>query len=131
MKLSDLIALMVVLAIAIALSLIFWNSLVRRRMKVMDAKPKSLESIEDARIDVHEFAASLTSEQIEEMVKARLKEFPDLIDLGFDFASAGDGSLLIYIGEQSFPEIADIPDARIRQAIEDAVQEFNRRRDPS
>ncbi|NIS83549.1 MAG: hypothetical protein GTO14_25880 [Anaerolineales bacterium] len=126
MELSDLISLVVVLAVVITLSLIFWSRLVRRRMKDLVAKPKSFESIKDARISGQEFAASLTSEQIEEMVKARLTEYPDLAEVGFDFATGDDGSLLICIGEMSYREVTEIPDARIRKAIEEAVEEFNR-----
>lgn len=126
MDLYNLIGIVVALALGIALALIIWSIMVRRRMRELASQPRSLVSIADAKLEKDELAASLTSEQIEEIVKMRLKDFSDLASVRLDFGSASDGSLQIRIDESTYTSVEEIPDASIRQAIRDAVENFNR-----
>jgi hypothetical protein len=43
-----------------------------------------------------------------------------------DFATAHDGSLEIWIGDDRYTSVDAIPDPRVRQAVADAVAAFNR-----
>jgi len=79
----------------------------------------------DAHLDKNEEQASPSSEQIEEMVRKRLVEYPDLADYVIDFGTASDGSLEIWIADKRYTSVDDIPDARVREAISEAVKEFN------
>lgn len=126
MDLINLIGIVIALALAITLALILWGYMVRRRMQDLASQPKSLSSVAKAKLEEDEWIASLTSEHIEEDVKERLKQFPELAGVRLDFGSASDGSLQIRIDESTYTSVDDIPDARIRKAIEQAVEEFNR-----
>ena len=79
----------------------------------------------DAHLDKGEEQASPISEQIEEMVRKQLAAFPDLAEQVVDFGSAADGSLEIWIADKRYTSVDDIPDARVREAISEAVKEFN------
>ena len=79
----------------------------------------------DAHLEKGEEQASLISEQIEEMVRKRLAEYPDLAEQVVDFGTAEDGSLEIWIADKLYASADDIPDVRVRDAISEAVKEFN------
>jgi hypothetical protein len=79
----------------------------------------------DAHLDKGEAQASPISEQIEGMVQKRLAAYPDLAEQMVDFGSAADGSLEIWIADKRYISVDDIPDARVREAIAEAVKEFN------
>ncbi len=97
------------------------------RARSADVSP--LERLEpllpDAHLDENEEQASPISEQIEEMVRKRLTEYPDLAEYVIDFGTASDGSLEIWIAGKRYTSVGDIPDARVREAISEAVKEFN------
>ncbi len=97
------------------------------RARSSDVSP--LERLEpllpDAHLDKGEEQASPISEQIEEMVRKQLAAFPDLAKQVVDFGSAADGSLEIWIADKRYTSVDDIPDARVREAISEAVKEFN------
>ena len=97
------------------------------RARSSDVSP--LERLEpllpDAHLDKGEEQASPISEQIEEMVRKQLAAFPDLAEQVVDFGSAADGSLEIWIADKRYTSVDDIPDARVREAISEAVKEFN------
>ena len=65
-------------------------------------------------------------QHIEEMVRERLKSYPDLENVSMDFGSGVDSSLQVWVESVRYDRIQDIPDERIRQAVADAVEEFNR-----
>lgn len=79
----------------------------------------------DAHLDEGEEQASPISEQIEEMVRKRLAEYPDLAGQVVDFGTAADGSLEIWIADKRYTSVDDIPDARVRDVISEAVKAFN------
>ena len=78
------------------------------------------------KFDPDEFRASPISEHIEGMVKLRLQAYPDLSQVDLDFGTSMDGSLGIWVDGERYKAIEDIPDARIRKAIADAVNAFNK-----
>jgi|GEM_PF-3000731 len=82
--------------------------------------------IASIKFDPDEFRASPISEQIEGMVKLRLQSYPDLSQVDLDFGTAMDDSLDIWIDGERYQAVEDIPDARIRKAIADAVNAFNK-----
>jgi hypothetical protein len=50
---------------------------------------------------------------------------PDLAGQVVDFGTAEDGSLEIWIADKRYTNVDDIPDARVRDAISEAVEAFN------
>lgn len=113
------------LGLVIVIALIIWRTQARRS-NLPDQMPESLEQVADARLEPDEAAASLVSEQIEEMVRKELAQHADLADRSPDFGTAADGSLEIWFDGQRYSEPAQVPDQRVRSAIERAVQTFNR-----
>ena len=128
MDLSNVVGLLIGLLIGIVLLLVIWAIVVRRRTKEIDEgelPPESLEAVSDAKIEPNEQAASLVSEQIEQMVKQRLASYQDLADVKLDFATGTDESLVVWVNDQSYSDIDQIPDERIRSAISEAVKTIN------
>lgn len=128
MDLSNVVGLIVGLLIGIILLLVIWAIVVRKRTKEIEEgelPPGSLNAVSEAKIEPNEQAASLVSEQIEEMVKQRLASYPDLADVKLDFATGTDESLVVWVDDQSYSDIDQIPDERIRSAISDSVETFN------
>jgi hypothetical protein len=70
--------------------------------------------------------SSMATEQIEDLARAKLAAYPDLALTEFDFGTAPDGSLQIWVNGSQYNAVKDIPDVRIREAIEQAVAEFNK-----
>lgn len=80
----------------------------------------------DARVDQYERTSSIAAEQIEEMVRRRLEQYPDLADTVFDFGTMADGTVDIWVNRKQYDNPEDIADERIRKAVQEAVEEFNR-----
>lgn len=78
------------------------------------------------KFDPDEFRASPIGEQIEGMVKLRLQAYPDLSQVDLDFGTGMDGSLDIWVDGERYQAVEDVPDARIRKAIAEAVNAFNK-----
>ena len=97
--------------------------------RARSSKPSPLERLglllPDAHLEINEEQASPSSEQIEGMVRQRLAKYPDLAEQVVDFGTAEDGSLEIWIANKRYASVDDIPDARVREAISEAVKEFN------
>jgi hypothetical protein len=72
-----------------------------------------------------EHQAAAASEAIEELVNLNLAKIPGLAGTHIDFGSAADGSLEIWIGDQRYTSVDEIPDPRIQQAVREAVASFN------
>jgi hypothetical protein len=126
MDIQVVISIVVAIIGGLALLLIIWVRLIRGRAEVEELNPASLDVLSDARIEDDEFVATPISEQIEEMVRERLKTFPDLAQVDLDFGTGVDGSLQVWLDSVRYDRIQDIPDERIRQAVIEAVEEFNR-----
>ncbi|MEE9514090.1 MAG: hypothetical protein V3V46_08425, partial [Anaerolineales bacterium] len=69
-------------------------------LRARSSEPSPLERLEpllpDAHLEKGEEQASPISEQVEEMVRKRLAEYPDLTEQVVDFGTAEDGSLEIW-----------------------------------
>ncbi|MGA9532501.1 MAG: hypothetical protein WBR18_07275 [Anaerolineales bacterium] len=119
-----LIALVVIIVVLLAL----WRINVRRQIEKMPpATPPGMGAVRQAVIDPGEQEASLVSEQIESMVQAELAAYPELADAHLDFGTAADGSLVIWFQGEKYVGADQVPEPRLRQAIERAVETFNKR----
>lgn len=126
-----LILIIVIALLAIVLIIAVYAVFVAlRRDEVDELVKRSSEQalIRDAYIDPGERPSSVVSEQIEEMVRARLAAYPDLAEITLDFGAGEDGSRGVWVGDNCYDDPADVPDERIRLAIAEAVAEFNARR---
>jgi len=85
-----------------------------------------VKSVTDAENEPGEFIASHISEQIEEMARQLLKALPGLGDVNLDFGTGINGSLEIWVDGERYNSVEEIPDERIRRAIAEAVEKFNR-----
>jgi hypothetical protein len=117
--LAGLLALMIVAIFALFIA--------GRRIPEASMSDENLELTKDARYEDTERPSTLVSEEIEEMAKQRLAQYPDLAGAGLDFGTTPDGSIDIWVNGEQFDDVEDIPDDRIREAIKAAVEEFNRR----
>ncbi len=81
--------------------------------------------VTDAKVEQHERPSSLVAEQIEEMARRKLEQYPDLADTVLDFGAVKDGTIDVWVNRNQYDNPEDIPDERIRKAIKEAVEEFN------
>jgi hypothetical protein len=119
--LGILLGVLVLLLVALLAVFIF-----SRRSKAQEPFSTRL-MVSDAKVEEYERPSSRVSEQIEEMVKGRLAQYPDLADTVLDFGTVADGTIDIWVNKKQYDNVDDIPDERIRTAIKEAVEEFNRR----
>jgi hypothetical protein len=117
------ILLIVATILAVALLAVFVAS---RSRRAVDDLVRLRQMAPDARVDQYERTSSMASEQIEEMVRRRLEQYPDLADTVFDFGTMADGTVDVWVNSKQYDDPEDIPDERIRKAIQEAVEEFNR-----
>ena len=114
--------------VLILLALIIWRRGSRKRSVAQQDEAEihaRMAGITDATLETGERQASMISEQIEEMVKMDLAQYPDLSDVSLDFGTGEDGGLEIWIDGERYSEVSTIPDDRIRRSIEKAVNSFN------
>ena len=112
----------------ILLALIIWRRGSRKRSDAQQDEAEihaRMAGITDATLDSGERQASMISEQIEEMVKMDLAQYPDLSDVSLDFGTGEDGGLEIWLSGEKYSEVSAIPDERIRTSVEKAVNSFN------
>ncbi len=79
-------------------------------------------------VEPGEQIASPAAEEIEGLVRPKLAKYSDLRRVKLDFGTAADGSLQVQLGPSHYNSIDDIPDQRLRQAIQEAVQEWNEKK---
>ena len=116
---------MILLGVVVIVLLALWF-IRARRVSLPEHTPESLQQVADARIEEGERAAAIISEQIEQMVRLKLASDPDLAKVSIDFATSQDGSLEVWVNGIRYTEIEQIPDARIRQSVQEAVETFNK-----
>lgn len=120
------IQLVVLISVALLLAVALFALVVARRGRDSSQLSDQAKSmIPDAKYDQYERPSSIVSEQIEEAARRRLEQFPDLADIVLDFGTMLDGSIDIWVNRKQYNNVDDIPDERIRQAIKQAVEEFN------
>jgi hypothetical protein len=126
MSSSPLIQLGILLGVLILLVLALLAWFVANRRSQLRGPSKEVQAmISDAKVDSNERSSSVVAEQIEEMVKGKLAGFRDLADTALDFGSMPDGTIDIWVNGQQYDDVKDIPEKRIRKAIQEAVKKFN------
>jgi hypothetical protein len=75
--------------------------------------------------DEGEQVAAPFAEQIEDIIRARLSADPALAALNMDLGTAADGRLEIWLDGERYTDISLLPNERLRQAIEHAIEEWN------
>jgi hypothetical protein len=101
----------------------------RRSTRIPARKPETVKPAWAAGLSTMaegEEIASPAAETIESLAQERLQKHPDLAGMRLDFGTASSGELEIWVGAERYTTIESIPDDRIRQAISEAVQAFNR-----
>jgi hypothetical protein len=119
-RLAILISVALLLAVAV---LALYVSIRSKKMTGLSDEVQSM--VRDAKVEPYERPSSLVAEQIEEMVRRKLEQHPDLADVVFDFGTMPDGTIDIWVNRKQYDNIEDIPDERIRRAIGEAVEEFS------
>jgi len=76
--------------------------------------------------DKGEALASPFAEQIEDIVRAKLKADPLLAKFKIDLGSAPDRRLEISVDGKKYPEIDALPDERLRRVFHEAVAEWEK-----
>ncbi len=120
--LGILISVLLVLIIAVLAILVLI-----RRPRPGDLAARSQTLVADAEVETYERPSSLVSEQIEEIARRKLAQYPDLADTVLDFGTMPDGTIDIWVNRRQYNDVNDIPDERIRKAIQEAVEDFNAR----
>lgn len=115
----------VVVVVALVLVIVLFITTRLRPSPPQRLPPSTQAMIADAKLDAGERPSTVTAEQIEEMVKLKLDQFPDLADVKLDFGSMPDLTIDIWVDAAQYDDVEDIPDERIRQAIKEAADEFN------
>jgi len=78
--------------------------------------------------DPGEKLAAAFVEQIEDIVRARLGEDPALLGVQVDFGTAPTGDLEIWVDGESYTDVDDVPDERVREIIRQAVESWGQER---
>ncbi len=103
--------------------------LIQRRRGVRDATTSSapdwVKSSSTPPTASEERVASPISESIEELVRARMLADPSLQARKLDFGSTAVGTLEIWVDNERYLAVDDIPDERIRSIIQQAVDAYN------
>ncbi len=123
-----------VVVVVVALLLIFLSVVIRSGGRFLLSSalrrppqtPSALRMVEEARVDKGERRASLVSEQIEELVRSRMAQQPELKGRRIDFATGADGGLEIWLDDVCYRSVSELPDPKIRDVVAEAVASFNR-----
>jgi hypothetical protein len=114
--------------IVAALAVIVFAVLSRRATSGPKPAPESQQWVAEAKVETGERSSALVSEEIEELTRAKLAAYPDLAHAKLDFATAADGSLEIWVDQVHYHSVDEVPDERLRRAVQQAVQEWNARK---
>ena len=126
---SETLQLVFGLVVVVAvLAVIAFAVLSRRATSGPKPAPESQQWVAEAKIETGERPSAPVSEEIEELARAKLAAYPDLARAKLDFATAADGALEIWVDQVHYHSVDEIPDERLRQAIQQVVQEWNARR---
>jgi len=122
---SSEILLFVVVVIVALIIVAGFALMTRRAASGPKPAPESQQWVAQAKVETGERKSALVSEEIEELARAKLAAYPDLAHVKLDFATFSDGSVEIWVDQTHYHSMAEIPDERLRQAIQAAVQEWN------
>ena len=76
--------------------------------------------------DPGEKIAPAFAEQIEDMLQARLRADPALARYQVDFGTTSEGGVEIWIDGKSFADLATIPDAHLRETIQQTISQWQK-----
>jgi hypothetical protein len=76
--------------------------------------------------DKGEKLAAPFAEQIEDIVRARMKADPALKDIKIDFGTGEDHSLEIWVNDKKYKNISELPNERLKQIMHEAVQKYQK-----
>ncbi len=126
MSLSPLIQLGILFGIVLLLVVALLAWFIYNRGERIKGPAKEIQAMTaDAKVGNDERPSSVIAEQIEEMVKQKLAVYPDLASMVLDFGTMPDGTMDVWVNKCQYDDIKDIPDERIRTAIQEAVKKFN------
>ncbi len=124
---SQTLIIIVILLGLIAMLLVAWRVNVRRQLEDQPpAMAPSQRELSEARLDPGEEIAEPVIEQIESMVHARLAGESGVDASSLDFGANVDGSLAIWYRGTKYESVEQIPEPRVRRAVREAVEAFNR-----
>jgi len=121
---SEMLLFVVVAIVALVIVAVF-ALMTRRATRGPKPATESQQWVAQTKVEADERESALVSEEIEELVRARLTAYPDLARVKLDFATSSDGSLEIWVDQTHYHSVAEIPDERLHQAIQAAVQAWN------
>ena len=76
--------------------------------------------------DPGEKMAPAFAEQIEDILQARLQADPALAHYHVDLGTASDGGVEFWIDGQSYTDVKTIPDARLRETIQQTIAQWQK-----
>jgi hypothetical protein len=127
MPLDTVLGVAALAALACLIVALVWTVLRRRGgTATLGERVEALGVVGEVRSENGERLASPVSEQIEEAAQRKLAGYPDLAGKRLDFGTAPDGSLEIWFDDVRYGSVDQIPDARVREAVAEAVASFNR-----
>ncbi|MBN1872688.1 MAG: hypothetical protein JXA33_00525 [Anaerolineae bacterium] len=74
--------------------------------------------------DPGEKLAAPFAEQIEDILRARLRSDPTLASLDVDLGSTSEGNLEIWVNGECYTDINQLPNPRLREAFRQAVEQW-------
>jgi hypothetical protein len=75
--------------------------------------------------DEGEKLAAPFAEQIEDILRAKLKADPELSKYEIDFGTSEDNTLEIWVNGKKYMSISELPDERLKEAFRIAVKQWN------
>jgi hypothetical protein len=125
MTLQELALIAVVASSVSVLLLVLWSLRVRGRLSDLRSRPLHPLDPGSPRMDPGERLASAVAERVEDLAKRILlkRGYAGVDDL--DFATGPDGSLQIWIGDQVYDQLDEIPEPAVREAVQEAVEQIN------
>lgn len=85
------------------------------------------ESISLYDFDQGEDLAAAFAEQIEDIIHSLMEKDPELRSLELDLGTAPDGGIEYHFQGETYTTLEEIPDDRLQQVIQRAVDEYNKR----
>jgi hypothetical protein len=76
--------------------------------------------------DKGEKVAAPFAEQVEDIIRARLRAIPALASIEVDFGTFPDGRLEICVDGKSYSDVSQVPNAKLRQVIRGAIENWDK-----
>lgn len=81
---------------------------------------------DDPLVTPDEFQATPIAEAVEERVRQKVAESPELADMDVDFGSGPNGELEIWVDSERYTSIEEIPHDGLKSLIREAVEAYNK-----